>query len=185
MLCPSCRRQLERAGPACPHCGAPRPGAGEPYELLLGDGTHVPITGELTIGRARTNALWLDDPTVSRRHARIVGPVSGRPPSVEDAGSTHGTFLDGMRVTAATPLRDGAEIRLGDRRLRAQCRRPEGAAGRPIVVGRGASLRLPAAGAAAALLPEAPPAGPRPRMRSGYALKRLDASEGPDRWVIR
>ena len=25
----------------------------------------------------------------------------------------------------------------------------------------------------------------RPRVRSGYALKRMDADEGPRRWVLR
>ena len=58
-------------------------------------------------------------------------------------------------------------------------------AGRTIVVHAGASLvdaRPPAPAAATA---DATQFGMRPRVRSGYALKRLDASEGDRRWVLR
>jgi putative peptide zinc metalloprotease protein len=48
----------------------------------------------------------------------------------------------------------------------------------------GASLLLPAAGAVS-LQPAQTAEGQRPRLRSGYALKRLDASEGERRWVVR
>ena len=42
---------------------------------------------------------------------------------LEDAGSSHGTFLDGVRLTEPLPLRDGAKIRLGDAELRVDLRR--------------------------------------------------------------
>ena len=48
----------------------------------------------------------------------------------------------------------------------------------------GASLLLPAAGGAS-LQPAQTAEGRPPRLRSGYALKRLDASEGERRWVVR
>ena len=61
-----------------------------------------------------------------------------------------------------------------------QRRRDEEEAGRTVVVQPGESLVLPSAGGQASL---APPGrfGDHPRVRSGYALKRLEASEDP-RW---
>ena len=57
-------------------------------------------------------------------------------------------------------------------------------AGRTIVVRPGASLVVPAVGAAGRER-AATQFGMRPRVRSGYALKRLDASEGAQRWVLK
>src|SRR4051794_41825632 len=133
----------------------------------------------MTIGRAPGATLVLADPTVSRRHARIsAGAV------LEDAGSSHGTWLDGVRVTGPSPLHDGAEIRLGDAELRVERRRESAEAGRTIVVRPGASLLVPSVGAPD-LSGSATQFGFRPRVRSGYALKRLDASEGPRRWILK
>src|SRR4051794_40313430 len=133
----------------------------------------------MTIGRAPGSTLGLSDPTVSRRHARIsAGAV------LEDAGSSHGTWLDGVRVTGPSPLHDGAKIRLGDLELRVERRRDAAEAGRTIVVRPGASLLVPTAGSPGAG-GSATQFGLRPRVRSGYALKRLDASEGSRRWVLK
>ena len=182
MLCTTCRRQLARAT-VCASCGTPAPGASAPLELVLTDGTHVPLVGELTIGRSRASTLWLDDPSVSRSHARIRAGEDGAR-LLEDTGSSYGTFVDDARVTAPVALRDGTRIRVGNQRLEIQCPRDDGAAGRTIVVPLGASLLLPAAGAAS-LQPPQTGESSRPRLRSGYALKRLDASEGDRRCVVR
>ena len=176
MLCPSCRRQLERGASYCGSCGTPLNGAVAPLELVLADATRVPVVAEMTIGRAPGASLVISDPSVSRVHARISADAQ-----LEDAGSSHGTFLDGVRVTDPLPLRDGAKIRLGDAELRVERRRDVAEAGRTIVVGPGAAPPV--------LMP-APPAsgthfGMRPALRTGYALKRLDASEGRKRWVLR
>jgi putative peptide zinc metalloprotease protein len=179
VLCPSCRRQLEREVSYCGSCGTPLNGAGAPLELVLADATRVPLVGEITIGRAPGATLVLADPTVSRTHARISdGGV------LEDAGSSHGTYLDGHRVTGPAPLHDGAKIRLGDAELRVERRRADQEAGRTIVVRPGASLLMPAAGVAS-VTGSATQFGMKPRVRSGYALKRLDASEGAKRWVLK
>lgn len=183
MLCSTCRRQLTRDSSWCPSCGAPVGPVAEPLELVLADATRVPLTGELTIGRAPGNALQLTDPRVSRTHARIV-LANGAGPLLEDAGSSHGTFLDGRRVTEPVPLRDGARIRVGDQELVVERRRAAAEAGRTIVVQAGASLVVPAAGGEAAIA-SATQYGIRPRVRSGYALKRLDAEEGSRRWVLK
>src|ERR1700754_2693836 len=179
VLCPSCRRQLERGASYCGSCGTPMRGAAAPLELVLGDSTRVPVMNEMTIGRAPEATLVLSDPTVSRVHARISEGAL-----LEDAGSSHGTFLDGEKVTAPSPLRDGAKIRLGDLELRVERRRDAAEAGRTIVVRPGASLLVPAVGAPS-VTGAATQFGMRPRLRSGYALKRLEASEGSKRWVLK
>jgi putative peptide zinc metalloprotease protein len=150
-----------------------------PLELVLGDATRVPVVSEMTIGRAPGSTLVLSDPSVSRRHARISADAV-----LEDAGSSHGTWLDGVRVTGPSPLHDGARIRLGDAELRVERRREAAEAGRTIVVRAGASLLVPAAGTAD-VAPSATQFGLRPQVRSGYSLKRLEASEGRQRWVLR
>ena len=129
MLCPSCRRQLERGASYCSSCGTPLHGAVAPLELVLADATRVPVVAEMTIGRAPGASLVISDPSVSRVHARISADAQ-----IEDAGSSHGTYLDGVRVTDPLPLRDGAKIRLGDAELRVERRRDVAEAGRTIVV---------------------------------------------------
>src|SRR3712207_4240419 len=117
MLCPSCRRQLSRGTEFCTTCGAPRPGADvAPLELVLPEGTRVPLVGEMTIGRAPGVTLQIEDPTVSRLHARV-DAGNGQGPTIEDAGSSHGTFLDGTQVHGPVPLRDGAKITIGTRTM--------------------------------------------------------------------
>ena len=139
-------------------------------ELVLADRTRVPVVGEMTIGRGPGSTLQLDDPAVSRRQARISnadGLVM-----LEDAGSTYGTWLDGHRVNNRRPLRDGSRIRIGNQELLVERRRDAAEAGRTVVVQPGESLVVPASGG-------------YPKVRSGYALKRLEASEGPRRWVLQ
>jgi putative peptide zinc metalloprotease protein len=172
VLCPACRRQLERGASWCAACGAAVPGADAPLELVLADTTRVPLVAAVTLGRAPGSTVVLSDPSVSRLHARIA-PGNGEGPVLEDAGSSHGTFVDGVRVTGPVALRDGARIRLGDSEMAVERRRDDTEAGRTIVVQSGASMVLPAA------------VGSRPRVRSGYALKRLDASEGSRRWILK
>ena len=58
------------------------------------------------------------------------------------------------------------------------------AAGQTIVVKPGASLVVPALGPPG-VEAAATQFGMKPRVRSGYALKRLDASEGAKRWVLK
>jgi putative peptide zinc metalloprotease protein len=139
-------------------------------ELVLADRTRVPVVGEMTIGRGPDSTLQLDDPAVSRRQARI-SSADGLV-TLEDAGSTYGTWLDGHRVNNRSPLRDGSRIRIGNQELLVERRRDEAEAGRTVVVRPGDSLVVPATGG-------------YPRVRSGYELKRLEASEGPRRWVLK
>jgi Zn-dependent protease len=172
VLCAVCRRQVERGQSWCPACGAPVGGAAAPLDLVVDAATRVPLVADVTLGRAPGSTVVLSDPSVSRLHARI-SPGNGEGAVLEDAGSSHGTFVDGVRVTGPVALRDGARIRLGDSELAVERRRDDAEAGRTVVVQAGATAMLPAA------LPM------HPRVRSGYALKRLDASEGNYRWVLK
>jgi putative peptide zinc metalloprotease protein len=172
VLCPACRRRVERGSSWCPACGTPLGGAAAPLDLVVDGATRVPLVADVTLGRAPGSTVVLSDPSVSRLHARI-SPGNGEGAVLEDAGSSHGTFVDGVRVTGPVALRDGARIRLGDSELAVERRREDAEAGRTVVVQAGASALLPAA------LPM------HPRVRSGYALKRLEASEGNRRWVLK
>ena len=71
--------------------------------------------GVTTIGRSRDNTVVVEDPTVSRHHARITqeGPNS----FLEDLGSSAGTMLDGTPVRRPARLTPGSVIRLGNTEL--------------------------------------------------------------------
>ena len=184
MLCTSCRRQLSRGAEYCGNCGTPVAGAAEPLELVLADETRVPLVGAMTIGRAPGSSVVLHDPSVSREHARISPGSNGGGVSIEDAGSSAGTLVDGVAISRATALHDGASLQLGAQTLRVERRRDMSEAGRTIVVKPGASLVVPALGPSG-VVAQATQFGMKPRVRSGYALKRLDASEGSKRWVLK
>jgi FHA domain len=184
VLCTSCRRQLSRGAEYCGNCGTPVAGAAEPLELVLADETRVPLVGAMTIGRAPGSSVVLHDPSVSREHARISPGGNGGGVSIEDAGSSAGTLVDGVAISRATALHDGASLQLGAQTLRVERRRDMNEAGRTIVVKPGASLVVPALGPSG-VVAQATQFGMKPRVRSGYALKRLDASEGSKRWVLK
>ena len=66
---------------------------------------------KFVIGRSRACAIRLDDDGVSRNHCRIT--LEGLGVSVEDLGSTNGTWINGERVQTGTML-DGDRVRIGD-----------------------------------------------------------------------
>jgi diguanylate cyclase (GGDEF)-like protein len=66
---------------------------------------------EIVIGRGTEAHLVLDDPGVSRRHARVLRNADVAF-VVEDLGSTNGTFVSGRRVTRET-LTSGDRIQFG------------------------------------------------------------------------
>jgi len=67
-----------------------------------------------TIGRSPDCEIFLDDVTVSRKHAVLVEHDSSF--IVEDQGSLNGTFLNRSRIESA-PLGDGDELQVGKYRL--------------------------------------------------------------------
>jgi DNA-binding winged helix-turn-helix (wHTH) protein len=72
----------------------------------------LPLTeGENVIGRDPSCSVWLDQPGVSRRHARVV--VKDDCAEIEDLGSTNGTFVCETAVTGRRQLRDADVVQLG------------------------------------------------------------------------
>ena len=89
--------------------------------------------------------MTLEDPAVSRRHARISVDGNGVGGVVlEDLDSTYGTWLDGRRLGGPSPLSDGSRIRLGNQELFVERPRSDDEAGRTVVVRPGESLLVPA-----------------------------------------
>ena len=64
-------------------------------------------------GRSSSADVFVRDQSLSRLHARLRIDSSGEV-SVEDMGSHNGTFLNGRRVEAVTPLTFGDELVLGE-----------------------------------------------------------------------
>lgn len=80
---------------------------------LVGAASRVALVeGENLLGRESDDVVPLESPTISRRHARIV--VRGDRATVEDLGSKNGTYVNGVRVSAATAVGDGDVVRVGD-----------------------------------------------------------------------
>jgi diguanylate cyclase (GGDEF)-like protein len=70
-----------------------------------------PIGDEVVIGRSRSASLFLEDPGVSRRHARITRTPGGRY-ILEDLGSTNGTLLNGSQIKSVE-LQPGDRVQVG------------------------------------------------------------------------
>lgn len=67
-----------------------------------------------TAGRHPDADIFLDDVTVSRRHAEFTRVSKSF--QVRDLGSLNGTYFDGVRIESAL-LSDGAEVQVGKFRL--------------------------------------------------------------------
>ncbi len=66
----------------------------------------------MTIGRDPMSEIPIDDPEVSRRHAHLIGTISGY--RIQDLGSTNGTFVDGTRLGGEpVELQSGQTISIG------------------------------------------------------------------------
>ena len=79
----------------------------------------------MTLGRHSSNNIVVDHQVVSRHHARITR--QGQATVIEDLGSANGTFVNGVRLTAARPLTNGDVIGLGQEgavRFTYQCAPP-------------------------------------------------------------
>ncbi|RGD60623.1 FHA domain-containing protein [Kitasatospora xanthocidica] len=107
-----------QAGPAAAQTqggGGRRRGGPTQLVVVQGSlaGTTVALQGQtITLGRAHDSTIVLDDDYASSRHARIYPDQTGQW-TVEDLGSTNGTYLDRQRLTAPTPLQPGMPIRIG------------------------------------------------------------------------
>jgi pSer/pThr/pTyr-binding forkhead associated (FHA) protein len=81
-------------------------------------GTTFDLGAEVTVGRAAGCHIALPDDTfVSQLHARVF-ERSGQV-YVEDLGSTNGTYVNGHRVSAPTPVHKGDSLQVGSTILEA------------------------------------------------------------------
>lgn len=74
-------------------------------------GQEFEVTDVMVMGRSDESDVVLDDPYASEFHLRLVAQESGL--MLHDLGSTNGTYVNGRRVSAPTPLRRGDTIQVG------------------------------------------------------------------------
>jgi len=76
-----------------------------------GKGDTVPLRGEITVGRAASATLDINDDYASGEHSRFYR--DGESWIVADLGSTNGTIVNGLRITRPTRVGDGDIVRIG------------------------------------------------------------------------
>jgi len=111
----------------------------------------------IMIGRAPDNDVVINHPEVSRQHARLTR--RGTAVVLEDLGSTNGTFVNGVRLSAPHTLSNGDVIGLGDA-VTLTYYGPTGGAEDTVVARPGA---VPPPPAAPTPRPTVPPPPPPPR----------------------
>ena len=123
-VCPVCAAVNE--GDRCLRCGADLKLSStekldrRPHLIAIGE-TGVESLAcvlnreQITIGRTLNNDFVIDNPSVSRIHARISEVAGGH--IVSDLGSSNGTFIDGRQIEADTLMKDGCEVRFGQARF--------------------------------------------------------------------
>jgi hypothetical protein len=143
VYCPECGFQNAEAANYCSRCGAVLLVVGQDENTLslgpdevadaeeLAGGIHGPAlvvrsgggrTGEAferigertLIGRSPDCDVFLDDVTVSRRHAEIV--VGSDAVTIRDLGSLNGTFVNRRRIDESR-LEDDDEVQVGKYRM--------------------------------------------------------------------
>jgi hypothetical protein len=144
IYCPECGFQSPEAATYCSRCGAllvreagentvslgPEE-VGEETQVLPGDAISGPalvvrsgggragesfqaIGDRTLIGRSPDCDVFLDDVTVSRRHAEL--DRTGETFTIRDLGSLNGTFVNRRRIESA-PLEDDDELQIGKYRM--------------------------------------------------------------------
>lgn len=87
--------------------------------VLEVNGIRHPLTPPgFTLGRGTDADVRINDPGISRLHARVTVAGTQEAPQIEieDLGSTNGIVVDGRRVQTS-PLHDGSRIELGSTRM--------------------------------------------------------------------
>ena len=142
-ICRQCGHRNQPGSNFCSSCGAPMarrddpttvtfiPEPGDAYDEMSVDVGDTPegigilvvkrgpnvgsrFALEMSTPAGTPTATFLDDVTVSRRHAEIVR--EGGQYYVRDVGSLNGTYLNRVRVDSA-PLHDGDELQIGTFKL--------------------------------------------------------------------
>jgi DNA-binding winged helix-turn-helix (wHTH) protein len=79
---------------------------------LVWNGQTLPLAeGKNVVGRDPRSDVWIDASGVSRRHALI--HVGASDVTIEDLGSSNGTFVGGRELTERRALSDGNLVELG------------------------------------------------------------------------
>jgi DNA-binding winged helix-turn-helix (wHTH) protein len=106
---------------------APGPAAGGPTRcwLIRGDRAIGLPEGDTIVGRDPECGVWLNAPSVSRRHARIRVTNGKRQITIEDLDSSNGTTVGGAPVQGRVPLSDGALVKFGSVETTLQLWNPE------------------------------------------------------------
>lgn len=77
-------------------------------------GVSIPLSHQaITLGRAASNTMVLEDEFVSSHHARIFQDPASRSWIIEDLGSTNGTVVDGQRISEPVSLPARVPVRIG------------------------------------------------------------------------
>lgn len=106
-------------GPGTSAQAAPEPivvGSKQPKYLAITSGalagSMLPLTSlPITIGRAPSNTLVIEDDYASSHHARLYPTAEGW--VVEDLNSTNGTLVNGAPLTGAVLLPVGVPVSIG------------------------------------------------------------------------
>lgn len=132
-FCQSCGQPLEGSAPTPRPAGfaglvpepvspepvaTPEPVAVTPYVVRTSTGEHLELELPAVLGKGSAARVIIDgNPAISRAHARVSRTDEGC--QIEDLGSTNGTFVDGVRLTAGVPasLADGAVVVLANEEL--------------------------------------------------------------------
>jgi hypothetical protein len=144
MRCPNCDHLNEAHANFCSRCGSPMGSVEAeatstlaPIEVEAEEEAHLrelepgqaclivrrgPAAGTIftldqdlvTVGRHRESDIFLNDITVSRRHAEL--RRDGTRYAVSDLGSLNGTYVNRSRVDSS-PLTSGDELQIGKFRL--------------------------------------------------------------------
>ena len=83
---------------------------------LVHQGQTIPLeSGEYVVGREPGSDIFVDDPLVSRRHARLL--VNDTTALLEDLQSENGVYVNERRIRRSVRLSDGDRILVGNREL--------------------------------------------------------------------
>ena len=79
--------------------------------LRIGHRRHVLSDGVNSVGREPSSTVCINDPSVSRGHARIT--IENDQATIEDLNSKNGTQVMGELLSAPRVLNDGDEVEFG------------------------------------------------------------------------
>lgn len=95
-------------------------------QLISGDSVNlVEFRDTLKLGRAHSNDVVIDDPTVSQLHAQIIFDNREQSWFVEDCASTNGLLIEG-KSQVRSELRDGMSFTIGTQAFYFSLAEPQG-----------------------------------------------------------